>query len=585
MIAGKFDPQRFFDGADNIALNVSASEVFGLLTRTLDLPGFWAALITRTAGDQIVVQPGANIPRAGAEDIMFVRVSPVDVSIETEGLVSRDHFQGNAAVDVKVSVVPEAGDLQSFQKHVLGSHRVVQTKAIARYLEPTVRAALMEVAAKLDGKELVGPDALDQLATAVADALKAPCFSGGLRAESRPVVRIDSASLRGLQKTQQETARRRAEHDTSLSLKKAIERAQGEHLDHLAEMLDRLSSLATASPDVDLPVLLQTFTEQQRGELYEALFATDAAVTETRWIVVAVGHELLFFEPKDPSKVARRVPIEGTVGAVRSVQTAGHGEPGAVLWLGAATGVYRLPLDAKRPDLTLSVPGAPSVRGGFNAVAACEDRVFASHSELGLYEWRVDKPDSPRRLLESMTKSSQTVRAVCATGGQVYCAIDDRVICMPIGDGAQMPSQLFTGSDCSITSLCVSPSGVFAGNSRGDVLRWSGSADTDPEIISRGGGRAAESIWHLATQGVDRLIFSDTSICIRAQVLGDSFVCRYEAGGQTLRRVEAVADQIVATNELRDRLFCWTPGHPARPANTIPVSRMCSQSIQDFCLV
>ena len=141
MIAGKFDPQQFFDGTDNIALNVSASEVFGLLTRTLDLPGFWAALITRAAGDQIVVPPGADIPRAGAEDIMFVRVSPVDVSIETEGLVSRDHFQGNATVDVKVSVVPEAGDLQSFQKHVLGSHRVVQTKAIASYLEPTVRAA------------------------------------------------------------------------------------------------------------------------------------------------------------------------------------------------------------------------------------------------------------------------------------------------------------------------------------------------------------------------------------------------------------------------------------------------------------
>ena len=585
MIGGKFDPQQFFNGTDNIALNVSASEVFGLLTRTLDLPGFWAALITRSAGDQIVVQPGGNIPRAGAEDIMFVRVSPVDVSIRTEGLVSRDHFQGNATVDVKVSVVPEAGDLQSFQKHLLGSHRVVQTKAVATYLEPSVRAALMEVAAKLDGKELVGPDALDQLTTAVADALKAPCFSGGLRAEGRPIVRIDSASLRGLQQTQQETARRRAEHDTSRDLTEAIEKAQGKHLDHLAEMLDRLKGLATASPDVDLPVLLQTFTEQQRGELYEALFATDIAVTKTRWIVAAAGHELLFFEPKDPSTAARRVPIEGTVGAVRSVQTAGDGEAGAVLWLGTATGVYRLPIDAERPNLTLSVPGSPSVRGGFNAVTTSDDRVFASHSELGLYEWRIDDPDSPRRLLESMTKNAQTVRAVCVTGGEVYCAIDDRVVCMPIGDAADVPSHVFTGSDCAITSLCVSPSGVFAGNSRGDVLCWSDRSDADPKIVSRGSGRAAESIWHLATQGVARLIFSDTSICIRAQVLGDSFVCRYEAGGQTLRRVEVAADQIVATNELRDRLFCWTPGHPSRPANTIPVSRMCGQSIQDFCLV
>ena len=40
--------------------------------------------------------------------------------------------------------------------------------------------------------------------------------------------------------------------------------------------------------------------------------------------------------------------------------------------------------------------------------------------------------------MESMTKNAKTVRAVCVAGGEVYCAIDDRVICMPIGDGSDM---------------------------------------------------------------------------------------------------------------------------------------------------
>ena len=78
---------------------------------------------------------------------------------------------------------------------------------------------------------------------------------------------------------------------------------------------------------------------------------------------------------------------------------------------------------------------------------------------------------------------------------------------------------------------------------------------------------------------------SDTSLCVRAQVLGDSFICRYEAGGQTLRRVEVADDLLVATNDLRDRLFCWTPGKPANPKVTIPISRISRQSVQDFCLV
>ena len=60
-MAGKFDPQLFFQQADNVALHVAASELFSLLSRSLDLPPKWAALVTRETGDRVVVPVGGRV--------------------------------------------------------------------------------------------------------------------------------------------------------------------------------------------------------------------------------------------------------------------------------------------------------------------------------------------------------------------------------------------------------------------------------------------------------------------------------------------------------------------------------------------
>jgi hypothetical protein len=247
--------------------------------------------------------------------------------------------------------------------------------------------------------------------------------------------------------------------------------------------------------------------------------------------------------------------------------------------------VYRLPLDAAEPDLTLLVPGSSAVRGGFNAATAVGDRVFASHSELGLCEWSVSEPAAMRYRFSSMTKHAKAVRHVQFCDGNLFCSIDDRIIQWPADDVTDTPTRILTGSSATITGLCATATDVFAGNSDGDVLHWPAGREGDPERLYTGNRRAAESLWLLATSGVRRLVFADTSPRVRAQVLGDTFACEYEAGGQTLRRVEVAADLLVATNDLRDRLFCWTPGQPHRPAATIGISSLSGRSIQDICLV
>jgi hypothetical protein len=258
---------------------------------------------------------------------------------------------------------------------------------------------------------------------------------------------------------------------------------------------------------------------------------------------------------------------------------------GVSLLLGAATGVYRLPIERAQPDRTLLVGNAPATRGGFNAVAMVGDRVFASHSELGLREWNVNEPESAEPRFESMTRDAKSVRGVQFQDGSLFCAIDDRVICWPADQSADSPACIYTGSVTAITAICPTPQALFAGNGVGDVLEWKTGCGTKPQRLHTGLHRAAESLWLLSTHGVRRLVYTDTSLQVHARVLGDSFECRYEAGGQTLRRVEVAPDILVATNELRDRLICWTPGQPAAPTATIGVSRLCGRSIQDVCLV
>ncbi len=584
-MAEKFNLEQLLDRADGVAALMPASDIFGLLTRSYDLPAQWAALVTKTTGDHAMVDPGAVMRSDDAEEILFVRISPVDVTIEEDGLPTKDHFQCRAEVRLRVSLVIERAELLSFRKAVLGSYRVATTANLARFLQTDVRAALAKFATEHEASALIDAAGTDAMVTAVTAALKGPCFEAGLKLDASPTISIDSTTFRQVQKEEERVASRQREHEATRELQRALEHAQDQHLGHLASMLSQLRDLAEASPDVQLGDLMRTFSEQQRGELYEALFASEPATDTTAWIAVAAGDEIILFDPKKTDAPARRVPVLGAAGPVRSIQTITDANGRHMLLLGAATGVYRLPLDASAPDLTCCVQGSPNVRGGFNAATVVGDRIFASHSELGIREWNVSEPNESKSRFESMTREADTVRGITFSGGDLFCAIDDRIIRWPADSSDDAPSHVYTGARTTISALTPTDGGLIAGTSEGEVLQWSGAADDRPERLHAGSHRAVESLWLLCSHGVRRLVYADTSLYVHARVLGDNFACRYEAGGQTLRRVEIAPDLIVATNDVRDRLICWSPGTPDKPRATIPVAQICRRSVQDICLV
>lgn len=581
----KVDPRAILERPDLVAARFAASELFAMLRRSFDLPPGWSALVIRTDQERQRVLSGGTVRGDQVESVVFLRATPFEVDFEEEGFVSSDQFGFRIRGHVRLSIVQESGDMASFVHLVLGSSRVATVDVVERYFQPVVREALSRWVSNVDAESLHFETAADAAKRALVEAVEPGCFTAGLVISPSVAIRFESPAFAEVCRSRELFAKRKSELDAARQTEAVLRQKRTDQVDHLESLLSRLRELSTKSPETPLGALIRTFSESERGKLYESLFFRETGGSRTRWLIVAVGEELLYFDPRSPASPQRRFAISGKPGPVRSIQMVLDADGSAVLLLGAARGVYRMALDHAGPEDIYLASGEKEVRGGFNSVVQSNGRLFASHSELGIHEWAKDSPGLSHPLLRSLTRNADTIRCLSAFEGMLYCAVDDRIVAWPADGSDDRPSQTFTGSRSAITSISPACEGLFAGNSDGDILRWAVERPSEPEILHQGFRRPAETVLFASVQGVPRLFYTDTSLHVFACVPGDSFLCRYEAGGQTLRRAYIADDLIVATNELRDRLICWSPNRPQRPEFTISVAALCGRSVQDVCLV
>ena len=585
-MATQFNIETFFRDGASVAAVAPVEQLFGFMKRSLTLPNLFGAIVGYRNGERKVYPPGSEVNGADAVDVLLVQASKLNVYSHIPFLQSADKFVCDAAVWLPLRIPFERTELEAFRDKVMGSMGVVTVDAVEQYLRHAVDEALRRIAGEHNAKELVNGKAKSQAVAAIEEAIKGPCFAGGLALDDSVRVKFESQAFEKVRNAEASAAARLGEHQAQAELRNAIAEAQRERLQHLETMLSRLNELAEKSPEVDLPELMQAFDEAQRGQLYQALFQTRAIQPTTQWIVVAAGRELLFFDPRSPEEPVRRAEIDGPAGALRSVQidTSVVDRDTAVLLIGAANGVYEMPASAAAPTETYLFDPGDGVRGGVNAVAATPQAIVATHSERGVLKWDRESPGEPVRLFADLTDAATAVRHAQFAAGRCWCSIDEKIVSVPAGDLQGAPVVLDGASDV-IAALVVTAEGVFAGTADGRIVHWSSLEDDTPSLIHAGNRRAAESVGLLATGGVPRLYFSDTSTAASVRVLGDSFVCRYEAGGQTIRRAEFADDLIAGTTDARDRVIVWRPDQPARPGFVLQVSRLTGRSVQDVCLV
>ena len=578
------DVGQFFKAADALAVQVEMDSLAKWLPRSKRVPHDFAVLMLRGRGERVLLQAHDANPEEPFDQIMIVRLVPLVLSFDDVPVNSLDHHACSAQLTMRVSPVSDGSELEALRRQVMGGSRFARLAQLQAHLASQVQGVLALAAEGRGVEVLMEAQSNAGMAEEIARNLQSAAFACGISIERPVQVRIDSPVYRQMRLETAEAARQRNDLSAKRHLECAALASRQVRTDRMTQLLDELRKQADENPSVKLSDLLQTVPQADRRDLFPTFLAAgdDSAVTKA--IVVGSGGELLWYAPDSPEAPANRLLLPDEVGPIRSVQWQRDVSGRQRLLVGASTGVHELAADGSGEIRTYRADRRNDVRGGFNSVTLVGDRLWASHSELGLMQWRRESAGVAVALLADQTRGARAVRGAVFRRGQVYCSIDDNVLRVDVGN-VETPPICYCGSRATITSLDAGPRGVFAGNAEGDVLHWRDGNHETPVIMHSGRSRASESVILREMGGLECVFYTDTASTVTARWVDDACTCFYEAGGQTLLRVEVQSDWVVCINELRDRLIMWKPGQPSRPVAIVEVSRLTRRSIQDVCLV
>lgn len=583
----KFDFRQFAATTDTVAAAVPAEQVFGLLNRSLELPAGWAALAVGEHGDDLVVGAGGRVSSDGVRDVLFFRSTPLALKFQERDLASSDAYQCDATVMVTVAVVADRSDLISLRNVLMGSRRALRLGDLEQYLRWPVRQTLINFSEKHTADELADGAALDEFRAALKEALGRVCFSSGLAMQGMAQASISSAGLARTRAEEERAAIAEDVQEAREQLQSAFAAARSKHLTHLQEVLGKIEQIAGRATGVKVADLVRTFTEQDRAQIYETLWQLLPPRERTKWIVVAAGNELLYYDPVGGDRPVRRVTMPESAGMLRSITLERDETAGPSLLVGAHRGVHVIAPDGDAPVMSYLFDAmVGDVRGGVNGAALTRDRVFCTHSEVGLASWIRKDPLTMQRLLSSLTEGAKVVRHARVCDGHLWFSADDKVICAPLDDVDDAEKAVIRSVGRSfVSALQVTSAGVYAGTDDGRVLFWREGETGRPEQLATGRDEPVESVECRLLGGVDRVVFTDSSEGIKSRILGDTFQCLYEGAHTPVRRCEVAEDLLAGISGNRDKVFCWLPHAPAAPSTTLQVSRLTGRTVQDIALI
>ncbi len=576
----RLDLDRIRRDPQLIAQAAWADDVFSFLTRQVALPPACVALVFGDAVQPRVVPPGRSIESDNVRELLIARTDPVELKYAFDGLPSRDGYPFTARVTFSVRLVPERIELEAFRRHVLGSHRVVRQERLKQHCEQAARAAAAAFAKDHEAAALVAPQRWTDFDAVLKQHFEPVGFESGLTMGPDPDVVFESEAFEAHERDQKVATLRKEREQRESESRQAAARARQEHLSELTTLVEKVRSMADAAGNLSVPELIKTFSSGQRGQLYRGLMAAREPHRRTKSILVVAGNELLRFDPANLGQPARRQELPSKAGALRSVRLADSGQSPLIL-VGARHGVHLID-DAADSIETFVFQPQSELRGGVNAAALLGACLYATHSEVGLIEWKRPTPDQHRLCLTDLTEGSKSVRDVQTDHhGRLWLGVDNLVLGWRPGEEApgtvaQAPTE--------VTVLSLADGYVLAGLRDGSVVRWLIGDFERMEMVRASTGVAVQSLAWMSGGGVARLLVGDNRPHLDLHVIGDSFHGEYRCY-HNLRWGHAGEDLIVGVNDRRDHIFCWRVDEPEQPCGSVAVGRMTGRSIQDLAVV
>ncbi len=576
----QFDIEKFGRQPETIAQLVRSDDVFSLMRRRVDLPPACAALVRARGGQAHHVPGGGSVEADGASEILFVRTTPVDLHYDVPSLRSEDGYDFSETVELTICVVPERSELELLRKVLLGSGSRVDIGRIRKFCEEPVRSALTEFARTRSAADLSAATTWDKFDAVLDERFKPVGFASGLALGPDPRVTFASPAFTESRRMESTAALRRQRLEADAQLRSASVEAKRAHLSQLQDVLSKARALAERNDGVGVASLLQTFSASERGELYLALAASNESTVRTEAILVVAGDELLWLDPSKLVEPVRRLPLDSPVGGLRSVRVAQAGDRRTIL-VGASRGIHVVDI-GEGPRDTYACEESTAVRGGFNAASIIGERLFATHSEIGLVSWRIGAPEDQELCLADLTEGASTVRDVQSEdSGRLWFSVDDRLIGWR-PDSDEPPCTIHAPDVIATSTIC--DGFVIAGLGDGRVVRWPLMDLTAMETIRGPSRNKVRSICWMSGGGVPRLLIADGRSHLDMQVLGDAHYGVYRCA-QAVRWGFGADDCIVGVNANRDQVFVWRLHAPDEPAETVSIGRLCGHSIQDVALL
>ncbi len=590
MIKEKFELGLLSDASpDVLAWLVPAGRLFSWMHRSILVPVGWTLMGTRGGQDPLLVGAGGRYDDEDTQELLFVRNRPIACSVEAVDLQSSDGYVCNGRIDFNLRVIEEPAEIAAFRRTIMGSIEVLRRSDLQRKLQWELRRAIADLAAGHAVSELLGRLDPREVRKLIEERLGGICLSGGLNIVEPLGVLFDSPAYREHCRQQEQLDSRKRQVAVRTQIQQALASAQRERLGHLSDVLEHLQKVAEDHKDVSIADLLRNFSSAERAEMYSALWQLSPPKRRAWQIAAVSGQDVLLFEPANLQQPVRRLTMPGVLGPLRSASVDERSLDAGLLMVGARLGVHLLDLHTGEVLDSLFVTELDpirEIRGGVNACAMSADRVFATHSELGLLSWRRRMFNPPvERLFPEITIGAEAVRCVRLAEGRLWLAVNDDIWAQPQDGEAVGKPTAYTGSRVNITALCASGSTLYAGNEEGQLLSWD-IGDPDEARVLRGPtGNPVESIDVLEAGAVDHLIVADRGNALQAIVVEDGYVRRYESGALSVRRASVADDLFVAMNDSRDRLIAWDPREPAEPAAVVVVPHFTGSSIQDLCVI
>jgi hypothetical protein len=574
---------------DVLAWLVPGARLFSWVCRSILVPAGWTALGTRQGRDPMLVRSGGRYEDEDTQDMLFIRGTPAQCTVEAADLRSADGFICSGTLELSIRMIEEPSELAAFRRTILGSSEVLRRSDLQRLLQSEMRGVLSDLAAKHSAEELLGRLDVRDTRQLVEARLGAICLAGGIAMDGPVTIVFDSPAYREHRRHQAVVESRSRHIATRVKIQEALAAAQKERLGHLTDMLQQLQKAADERKDLSVSDLLRTFSEGERAEMYGALWHLCPAARKAGQVAVVSGQEVLLFQPADLTHPARRLAMPETLGPLRSVSMDERSLDAGLMMVGARLGVHLVDLRTGGVLDSLSATQVDSdveVRGGVNAAAMSDDHVYATHSECGLLRWprRVFNPPAERWFPE-LTTGADTVRCARCVEGYLWFSADEKVWAWPLTGEAGCRPTMYAGSSARVSALAVAGGVVYAASVNGQILAWEVGQPDSARSVRGATGHPVESIDTLNAGAVDHLVVADRSTALQATVVEDNYVRRYEAGSMGVRRASVADDLFVAMNDNRDRLLAWDPRNPGEPAATVIVPHITGATIQDVCVI